>query len=69
MAKLFVVVYRTGGTHLFEWRRTVSFVGRESAEKCRAELERQGYRAHVEDYHRSMAVGLPETFEPGQEVK
>lgn len=62
--KLWTVVYRVGGSERFEWRRTLAYPTRQEAQDSRDALQRAGYKAHVEDYHASLSVGLPETFEP-----
>ena len=55
------VVYRTGGTENFGWHRSLA-MSREEAQKARDVSERMGYAAHVENYERSLAIGLPETY-------
>ena len=59
MQRRYVVVYRTGGRERCEWKRTAAGTLEESI-KRRDEVERAGYKAIVEDYERSLAVGLPE---------
>jgi len=68
MERQFVVVFRTGGTENFKWSRTLPLSSRESAVTVAESCQRAGYPAHVEDLGISMAVGLPETFEPDAEV-
>lgn len=62
MLNTHVVIYRTGGTENFEWHRTV-LMSREEANRVRADLERQGYRAMTENAVLSYSIGLPDTFE------
>lgn len=64
---MYCVVYRIGGTESFSWRRTLPTDSLEQADTQQAEIERMGYRCYLEDYDRSMAVGLPETAEPSDE--
>ena len=59
---LFCVVYRTGGTANFQWRRTVA-MSRAEAVQAQADTARMGYRAMVVNYAMSMAVGLPEGWD------
>jgi hypothetical protein len=60
--KTFCVIYRMGGTDYFTWHRSLAFATREAAFLACANVQHMGYLAHVEDYARSMAIGLPETF-------
>lgn len=66
-ATSFAVVFRTGGTANFQWKRLYNeFAGAEARERARAEaasLERMGYRALVHDAATLEAVGLPETYD------
>ncbi len=57
----YCVVYRTGGTENFRWNRTLP-QSREDCYQTAENVKRQGYKAHVELYERSLAIGLPETF-------
>lgn len=59
----FCVVYRIGGTENFLWKRSTVFETRREAQLCKQALHRAGYKGHVEDYKKSKAIGLPETFE------
>ena len=58
------VVYRTGGTENFTWHRSVAMTAGE-ARQVQRDLARMGYRSHIEHYARSVAIGLPETYEVG----
>jgi hypothetical protein len=60
--KLYCVIYRTGGTDNFQWQRSVAMT-REEADKALQDVVRMGYPAHIEKYHLSMSVGLPEGYE------
>ena len=60
--KLWCVVYRTGGTDRFTWHRTLAVSDKEQAMEQKRAVERQGYHCFVEDFRRSMTIGLPETF-------
>lgn len=59
MQRQYVVVYRTGGRERCKWHRTVPSPLKEAIAR-REDVERMGYKAIVEGYERSMAVGLPE---------
>ena len=59
------VVYRTGGTDNFTWRRSVAMTPDEAIHVQR-DMARMGYHSHIEFFARSMAVGLPETYEMGE---
>ena len=63
--KRFTAVYRTGGTDNFSWHR-VGPTTREIATADAEIIRRGGRRAYVMEYAMSLAIGLPETFEPGQ---
>ena len=58
------VVYRTGGTDNFTWHRSVAMTPDEAIQVQR-DMELMGYRSHIEHYQRSLAVGLPDTYEMG----
>lgn len=55
------VIYRTGGTHNFQWHRSAA-MSKAEAQKAQEATVRMGYPAHVESYPRSLAIGLPKTF-------
>ena len=55
------VVYRTGGTVNFQWHRSLA-MSRSEAEASAEAQRRMGREARTEDYQRSLAIGLPETF-------
>lgn len=55
------VVYRTGGTENFQWHRSLA-MSYDEATNARDDAERMGYAAHVENYQRSVSIGLPETY-------
>lgn len=55
------VVYRIGGYWRFEWRRSMALSLGAAKLTC-ADVQRMGYRAHVEDYALSVAIGLPTDF-------
>jgi hypothetical protein len=59
----FCVVYRTGGTENFVWKRTFP-VGKaeEASEQC-ITIGKMGYRCFVSNYDKSMAIGLPDTYD------
>ncbi len=69
MAKRYCVVYWIGGTDNFTWHRSVPFADADEARTVRGDVARQGYPAMVKDYDRSVAIGLPETFEAADTVK
>ena len=56
------VVYRTGGTKNFTWHRSIAMTSDEAIQVQR-DMARMGYRSHIEHYARSVAIGLPETYE------
>lgn len=62
---LFCVVFRTGGTLNFQWRRSVAFTTLAEAEATAEAVRIMGYVAHVEHHGLSLSVGLPETYEAG----
>ena len=67
MAKLYTVVYRTGGYARYQWHRALPQQTLEQALRIQSELERAGYHALApQDAAQSMRIGLPETFEPGE---
>lgn len=65
MSKLYTVVYRIGGTHRFQWRKTASA----TAEECktvRASLTAGGYFSYPPELaSRVESIGLPETYQAG----
>jgi hypothetical protein len=61
--KMYVAIYRTGGTENFEWRRALPVASKEEVLQQIIELVAMGHtEAFYEDYEKSMAIGLPETF-------
>lgn len=63
MRSPYCVVYRTGDRENFQWLRTPPVESREDAERQQNALVRTGHHAFVEDYRRSLAIGLPEGWE------
>lgn len=61
-AKLFAVIYRTGGTDNFRWNRVLDTFTREEAATEADALVRMGYPALVHNAARLEAIGLPDTF-------
>lgn len=61
--KTFTVIYRVGGTHRCEWRKTPVCQTRQEANERVADLERAGYKALVHDTDRLTAVGMPEGWD------
>lgn len=59
----YCVVYRTGGTENFKWHRSTS-CDRLEAECIRISVETGGCKALLVEYDKSVAIGLPETYEP-----
>jgi hypothetical protein len=57
------VVYRAGGTANFKWHRTLA-VTRDEVHKAFDSVCRMGYTCHVEEFFASLAIGLPESFDP-----
>jgi hypothetical protein len=64
----FVVVFRTGGSVNFRWHRTMPMSQAEAVQAA-AEIRRGGRPAHPVRADWSASIGLPETFEPGPEVR
>ena len=58
----YCVVYRTGGREMFTWRRSLA-MSQAEAQATLANVQRQGYAAHIARYSQSIAIGLPETYE------
>jgi hypothetical protein len=58
-----VVVYRTGGTANFQWKRSLSCLTRAGAQTAAELITRGGRPAFVVDYALSLALGLPETYD------
>ena len=56
------VVWRSGGTDNFQWHRSLSMTP-DDATIARISCQRMGYPAHVEDYERSLSIGLPESYD------
>ena len=62
--KSFTVIYRTGGTERFTWRRVFdSYRHYEDAKVIALDLERQGYPALIHPTRLLDAIGLPSTYE------
>lgn len=57
------IVYRTGGTERFQWRRTIPLYTQEDVDGTLTFIQRMGYHAFVEDFTLSTAIGLPETYD------
>lgn len=57
----FCVVYRTGGRENFVWHRSIAGNRQETIERLES-VRRQGYKAFLEHYDRSLRIGLPETY-------
>jgi hypothetical protein len=64
MPKQYVVIWRRGGTENFQWMRSESYQTRAMADLMRDSISKMGYACHVQDYHLSLTIGLPETYEP-----
>jgi hypothetical protein len=60
--KLYVCVFRTGGTENFAWHRTLSMTYRQAL-LAKMEVEQGGRPCYVVEHERSKAIGLPETYE------
>ncbi len=65
----YCVVYRTGGRENFSWNRSVAMT-REQAKTTADTTERMGYPVHIENYNRSLTIGLPSgyAYETGKEM-
>jgi hypothetical protein len=64
--KQFCVIHRTGTPEDCTWHRSEPILTRETAQTMREGLEAQGFRAMVEDYDKSVSIGLPEGWEFGK---
>ena len=63
MNERYCVIYRTGGTENFKWHRTVALQDFDDAVECMRNTAHMGYVCMIENYEKSLAIGLPETFE------
>lgn len=61
LREAYCVVYRTGGTANFQWKRTCS-MSKSEAEKALRDVVRMGYKGHIADYNQSVNIGLPDTY-------
>ena len=62
--KTYTVIYRTGGTLNAKWHRTLGrFTDYKKAVASANEIERQGYKALIQDTKMLDAIGLPEGWE------
>lgn len=61
-APIYCVVYRVGGTEVFQWQRTLPMTYAE-AQAALAEITRGGRVGHIANYARSVSIGLPETYD------
>lgn len=61
--KLWVCVYRTGGTVNFKWNAALPVDSEAKAIDVKKELERMGYPTYVYRYDLYLAIGGPETYE------
>lgn len=66
--KSYTVIYRTGGTENFQWKKCLPVATREKAFQDKAEIERMGYKSIVHDTDQINAIGLPETYDASQPV-
>lgn len=48
----------------FTWHRSHKFDTRDEADNLVKDLQAKGVACHREDWHASIAIGLPETFSP-----
>jgi hypothetical protein len=59
----YAVIYRTGGSANFKWRRVLDvYATRAQAEAKADEIEHMGYTALVHDAARLDAIGMPDTY-------
>jgi hypothetical protein len=58
----FCVVYRTGGSERFQWHRSEPGTKSETVKRL-GTVRGQGYKAHLDNYDSSVAIGLPETYD------
>jgi hypothetical protein len=61
----YTVIYRTGGWLTGKWFKVLeTYPILEAAGKCKAEIERMGYKALVHETEKLEALGMPEGWEP-----
>ena len=60
--RTYCVVYRTGGTDNFKWHRSLAWTNEADARAACYSTVKAGFKAHVEHYERSIAIGLPDTY-------
>lgn len=61
--KSYTVIYRTGGTVNFEWKKCQPTADRAAAYAMRNDIEKMGYKALVHDTNQLEIIGLPSTYE------
>ena len=66
---MFCVVYRTGGTENFQWKRTNAYATEFEANSVQESIEEMGYKAMVVPYGISTQRGLPDTYESASGLK
>jgi hypothetical protein len=67
--KTYTVIYRTGGKENFRWNRTLAYQTYAVAMRAALELSRAGYVGLIHETAKLDAIGLPETFEPGDDLR
>jgi hypothetical protein len=58
-----IVLYRTGGTARFQWKRVLNRLGVDAAKATAEDIRRMGYRALVITEAEFEWLGLPDTWE------
>lgn len=61
--KMFVCVYRVGGTENFQWIACLPVDSRAKANEQKREIENGGRKAYVYNYAQYLVIGPPETYE------
>jgi hypothetical protein len=61
-SKMFVVVYRTGGTDNFKWTYTLA-MSKSDAIIAAQDMRRGGYKCYVYAYEELLTIGVPDTYE------
>jgi hypothetical protein len=61
--KTYCIVFRTGGTLNFKWRRSLPMSYDEAIIALSAEKKAGRINSMICDYDKSVSIGLPETFD------
>ena len=61
--KTYTVIYRTGGTHNFQWKKALPLASMQEAIVQKNDLMRQGYPALIHRTDLLDSIGLPDTYD------